>query len=277
MRFIEITPKGAEPPKRDFAHVWTRTRRELAQAVFLVRVRMAEKKFGRSLGSLWIVLDPIIQACLYFFILAFVFQIQGTDVAFLPLYVSVQLWRLNAQIVGNSPYLLTGNSGVLQQTTFPVRILFMENLGFELFSFALNFIILFVVLQLAGITPGWSWLFLPFILLTHLICSASVALLIAAASTRVRDLAPLVSVFVTLWFYGSPVVYGMERIKEPVRTVMVYVNPFVHIMPAYKAAIFGNAPVRILPLLLILFISTSCLVLVLSNLERLRHRLYQYL
>lgn len=276
-RLIEITPQGVVHPHSSWNRRWETLKREMHQSVYLVRWKLMEKTFGRALGPIWVLLDPILQSAVYFFILSAVFNIKGTDVSFLSILFMITLWKLHANLVYGAPTLLTAQAAVLQQTNFPISVILMEFVGNEFCLFVMNFAIIVFVLALAGVFRNAAWLYLPFVLIVQLSFTLLVVLVVTGAGTFLRDLGTIVNVLTTMWFYGSPVVYSMDRVGQPYRTVLEYINPMCHILPAYRAVIFEGQVTQVRELFIILAASVAGLLVVFRLMDRVRVRVYQYL
>ena len=275
--WIEITPRGVRYPAANLDHVVDRARRYGAQIVYLTRLAILDKTYGRTLGKLWIVLDPVLQSVVFFVILSIIFNVNGTDVSFLSIYLLVNVWRLNGTLFNLAPSLIAGYGSVLQQTNFPLEIVVLVQVLNQLFLFSINFGIVLILMFLGKIYPTPVWVCLPLVLLTHLAFSMTVVLVFSLFGVVVRDFTQMAPVLTQLWFYGSPVVYGMERIPEPARTLMEWINPFVTIIPAYRHVLIEGKVPAISSLLLILLGSLIALYVMSKYLDQARHRLYQYL
>jgi ABC-type polysaccharide/polyol phosphate export permease len=129
----------------------------------------------------------------------------------------------------------------------------------------------------SGDGPRWTWLALPGVLMTQLIFSSACSILLACAGIYFREVGVLTSIFVQLWMYASPVVYGMERLSEPFRTVLIWTNPFAHVMPAYRQLLLLGEWPPLLPQLVILLISALMIAIGVFWLSRIRGRIYRYL
>jgi len=276
-RMIEITPKGVFHPSSTWERRWYKLKRELNQVVYLIRWRLMEKTFGRTLGPFWVILEPIVQAAVYFFILSAIYNISGTDASFLSILSMITVWKLHANLVYGAPTLLIGQATVLQQTNFPISVILMEFVGFEFCMFLMNFVIITFMLALGGVYPNPAWLYLPFIILTQLTFTLLCVLIVTGTATFIRDLNTVVNVAVTMWFYASPVIYSMDRVGEPYRTVLEYINPFCHILPAYRAVVFDGQVTEVTRLLIYFACSLVGLAIVFRLMDRVRVRVYQYL
>jgi ABC-type polysaccharide/polyol phosphate export permease len=274
--WIEITPKGIKRLGRNPFDQIGKIAVFAKQAAYLAGWTMTERTFGRFLGAAWIVLDPTLQAIVLFLTLSWIFNIRGDDVSFLSIYLSVTLWRPTLNLVTIAPALLVSRATILQQTNFPVLLILLETVIYELYLVGLNFIIVAILLLFAGkLNPLWG--LLPFTFSVQILFTLALMILLMRIGTVVRDTAPIVSVIMNIVFYASPIVYGMERIGEPYRTVLYWINPLTHIMPAHRdIMVNGNLP-PLLPLVVITIVSLVVIMLQLRTLESARHRFYQFL
>jgi ABC-type polysaccharide/polyol phosphate export permease len=81
---------------------------------------------------------------------------------------------------------------------------------------------------------------------------------------------------VTVWFYLSPVIYGVSRVPASLERFM-YLNPFAIIMPAYQAIFFGGVMPSAWALGAVFVSSLILLVLGLRLLSHAQHRIYRFL
>jgi len=63
-------------------------------------------------------------------------------------------------------------------------------------------------------------------------------IIIAALTTKYRDLVILVAFGVQLWMYASPVVYSLKLIPENLRSLYL-LNPMAPIMECWRSAVIG--------------------------------------
>src|SRR5262249_4477795 len=156
------------------------------------------------------------------------------------IFTMVTLWRGHAMIFGNAPTYLSSQITVLQQTRYPPIALIFEGIGTDAALFMMMNAIVLAILALSGNGPYITWLAYPLVLVVNLLFSSACAVLLAMLGVYLRETGIVANFVVSLWMYASPVVYGMERISEPLRTVYLWINPFAHIMPAYRSALLQN-------------------------------------
>jgi len=98
----------------------------------------------------------------------------------------------------------------------------------------------FMVYYQVPVTP--AILFLPVVLLVQVTFTAAVALFLAMANLFYRDVKYLFEVVVTLWMFGSSVLYPLDSISG-VPGLLLKLNPMTPIIDAYRDVIlFGRLP-----------------------------------
>jgi ABC-type polysaccharide/polyol phosphate export permease len=255
------------------ARLWDLVRRTIR----IARWNLHTRAFDKATGQLFLIVDPLVQALLYFYIVYVVFGARGEDVSYVAIFTLVTLWRGHAMIFGNAPSYLSSQITILQQTRYPAVALIFEGIGTDAALFMMMNVIVLVILTLSGNGPYITWLAYPLVLVVNLLFSSACAVLLAMLGIYLRETSIVANFVVSLWMYASPVVYGMERIREPLRTIYLWVNPFAHIMPAYRSALLQNEWPQFLPLIVIALISLLVLMLSVTALERLRGRIYRFL
>jgi ABC-type polysaccharide/polyol phosphate export permease len=266
---VEITGDGTSWLNR----VWQTARR----TALISRWNLHTRAFDKATGQLFLIVDPLVQALLYFYIVYIVFGARGEDVSYVAIFTMVTLWRGHAMIVGNSPYYLSSQMTILQQTRYPPIALIFEGIGTDAALFIVMNGVVLAILALSGNGPYITWLAYPLVLVVNLLFSSACAVVLAILGVYLREVGIITNFVVSLWMYASPVVYGMERIREPLRTVYLWINPFAHIMPAYRGALLLNEWPSFLPLVVISVISIAVLIAGTSALTRMRGRIYRFL
>jgi lipopolysaccharide transport system permease protein len=93
-----------------------------------------------------------------------------------------------------------------------------------------------------GHAPTWSDLpWLPLIILIQLTLTIGLALIIAALTVHFRDLRDLLANLMTLWFFGTPIIYSFARATGTARAIL-NLNPFTHLAVAYQEVLFVPGP-----------------------------------
>jgi ABC-2 type transport system permease protein len=113
---------------------------------------------------------------------------------------------------------------VVRKTHFPRLVIPLSVVLTSLFNLALNLIVVVVFLLAFGVSPQWTWLLFPFVVLALFVFATTVSMLLSSLYVRFRDTAIIWSVISTALFYATPVLYPIERVPSQYRDVIL-LNP----------------------------------------------------
>src|SRR5882757_945998 len=106
----------------------------------------------------------------------------------------------------------------------------------------MNLIVVVIFILAFGVTPMWTWLLFPLIVVALFVYATAVSLLLSSLYVRFRDTAIIWSVMATALFYATPVLYPIERVPSTYRNVIL-LNPLSPLFEqARKWVIDPNAP-----------------------------------
>lgn len=103
-----------------------------------------------------------------------------------------------------------------------------------------HLVILFAVLLLFGLYPGWTWVFLIPALPIVVAAVFGLALILAIATPRFRDLQPLVESLLMIGFFLTPVLWRPESLVK--NAFIATYNPFTHLLAIIRDPLLGQAP-----------------------------------
>lgn len=209
--------------------------------VQLTRRDLVASYSGAVAGNLWVVIDPIVYVALT--VVFFQFAIKGADTAGVP-YVAwvlpaIILWTFVNAVLGSSVAAVREYSYLLRHRSFDMRLVALIKLLSAAFIHGVLMLVLLVVLGMfLGVRVGLPGLGLVYYFLAA--CGVLVGLgwLIAALGTFWKDIRNIVSVFLQVEFWFSPIFWEPERFPSVVATVM-YLNPFYYPIHGYRQAILS--------------------------------------
>ena len=92
-----------------------------------------------------------------------------------------------------------------------------------------------------AVSPHWEALLLIFLLLLWLGCMGmGVGILISSVTTKYRDLSVMVGFGMSLWMYGTPVVYPMSILPEGILKKIILLNPVTAPMEMFRYILLGE-------------------------------------
>lgn len=196
------------------------------------------------LGPFWFVAQPVLMALVYWFFLGRVGKIITKGVPqFLFFMSGIILWQFFSQCLIRTATTLSANAGIFGKVYFPrltvpLSVVMTNGLTF-LIQFAL-FLFMFGVAWWLGVPvhPNWRVIVLPFLLLQMAALALGAGCIVAALTTRFRDLSFVVQFAVQLGMWVSCVVTPLEMIGKDKRIFFI-LNPLVPIIEGFRYAFIG--------------------------------------
>ena len=216
------------------------------------------------LGSAWAVIQPLLMMVVFTFVAKFAGihppKINGVEIPY-PVFVFAGLvpWTVFSQGMPQSALSLIVNHHMMTKVYFPRLFLPVTAAAVFLVDFVYSLGIYAVILLLYRITPAWTCVFLPVLVLLTLIGTLSIGVLLSALTLFYRDFRHVVPFLVQIMMYVTPVFYSASMItdKRPKLGWLLSLNPMFGIIDAYHGIILGT-PLNITSLVIS---SASALVL----------------
>jgi teichoic acid transport system permease protein len=218
-----------------FRELWQR--REFAAEMSRSRIRGSND--NTFFGQAWLLLDPMLQAGVYFVLILFVRghsshgPSAGETVAHLT--ASLFAFRLCQGAVAAGAKSVTGAGKVLLNTNFPRLLIPLSSVRTGFFRF-LPTIPLYLAIHLA-VGGKWSWAMLASVYFLGCLLAFGMGLAAITSTLTVyfRDFANFLPYLLRLWMYLSPVLWLPSQIAgkpAAIQTVMK-VNPMFSMLGGY--------------------------------------------
>lgn len=197
------------------------------------------------LGPGWLILNPLVTVVLYNIVFG---NIAGLSTDGSPQFVfylcSNAIWSYFAKCITETSNTFTANAGIMGKVYFPRLVMPISavitgflDLLIQLGMLAVALIYCMVVGTSLNITAMIC--ITPILILQVALLGLGFGIIIAACTTKYRDLAVLVSFGVQLWMYASPVVYTTTTIPDNFRNIYM-LNPMAPIISCWRYAILGT-------------------------------------
>lgn len=196
------------------------------------------------LGPLWLIFNPLITVTLY----AFVFgNLAGLATDSTPQFVfylcSNALWTFFSTSLIQTSNTFTANASIMGKVYFPRLVMPISAVMTGFIDLGIQLIML--AASMVGYTiMGYKFcirfniLLVPLIIVQVGLFALGCGIIIAALTTKYRDLAVLVGFGVQLWMYATPVVYTADKI--PAKYIGMYmINPMSPIIECWRSIVIG--------------------------------------
>jgi lipopolysaccharide transport system permease protein len=185
----------------------------------------------------------------------FGYFLQGNALPLYPLFVVCGLlpWIFTSEAIAMAVRSVHDNANLVRQAYFPREVLPVSSVLTSMVNFLLSLPVLFVfMLGIRWVTYGtlsmpWTVIYLPVVLLVHLIFLIGLALLLTALAIYTIDTIHFVGIFLQIWFFLNPIVYSLVSVNPSFARLMRWVNPLASIIEYYREIVYGIPQIGVLP------------------------------
>jgi teichoic acid transport system permease protein len=215
-------------------------RREFA--LELSRTDLRSQHFNTVFGQLWLVLNPLLLACVYFVLVDILRRRTGGIDFFAHLMAALFVYHFVTDSIRQAVRSVVGGGRLILNTAFP-RVLLPGASVLTAFKRFLPTIVVFIPVYLMAdpeFGPVLLWLIPVFAL--FVIVASGFAMLAAAGQVYFRDLKNFLNYMLRIWLFGSPILYFAWEVPERYE-FLLYVNPIAPLLTAWSSILDrGVAP-----------------------------------
>lgn len=187
------------------------TGRELA---WRLAVRDIQAQYRQAfLGILWAFIMPLANAVVWLFLSSSgIVVVADTSLPY-SVYVctGTVLWAIFMDALNSPLQQVNAAKGLLAKLNFPREALIVSGIYQTLFNAAIKSVLLFVVLLIMGIKPGWGGLLFPCGVLSLILVGTAVGLLITPIGMLYTDVGRALSLLMQFLMYVTPVVFPIPK------------------------------------------------------------------
>lgn len=205
---------------------------------FVVR-DLKQRYIGSLMGFFWSVIHPIVLIVSYTFVFLLVFHIKplpetGTTSFPLFLFCSILPWLFFQDTLQRSSTVLIDNANLVTKTIFPTEILPLSVMLAALVNHLIGFAILLAVILFSGGKISVFILMVPLYFLALMAFTLGLAWMVASLNVFMRDIAQVVNVVLTFWFWFTPIFYTPNPSLSPWIVSLLKCNPLSYVVVAYR-------------------------------------------
>ena len=226
----------------DFGEIW----RYRDLCLLFVKRNIITQYKQTVLGPLWYLVQPVLTTAMYMIVFGGIAKI-STDGLPQPLFylAGICLWQYFADCLGRTSNTFVDNAGIFGKVYFPRLVVPLANVISNLVRFAIQLLLFFLVYAWyllftdAAVAPNLYALLLPVLVLILAALSLGFGILFSSMTTKYRDLQMLLSFFVSLWMYATPVIYPLSTITNHKLRFLMQCNPVTGIVEFFKYGMLG--------------------------------------
>jgi len=213
--------------------------RELIWALALKDLRVRYKR--SFLGFLWALLNPLLTMMILTIVFSTVMRIPVDHYAIFLLSVLLP-WTFFTQALSYAVESVVANGDLLKKVFIGKSVFPVAAVLANLINFSLSMIPLVILVLVLRFPFHWTWLYLPVPLLALIGFTLGCGFFCAAANVFFRDVAHVIQIVLSAWFYASPIIYSLDFV--PRRYYLLFrLNPMVYILNGFRLGIYyGRLP-----------------------------------
>ena len=226
----------------DFAEIWRY--RDLLM-LFVKRNIITQYK-QTILGPLWYLIQPLMTTVMYMVVFGGIAKI-STDGLPQPLFylAGICFWQYFADCLTKTSNTFVNNAGIFGKVYFPRLITPLSDVISNLVRFSIQFGLFlcvyayYAIFTDVHIHPNWYALMVPVLVAMLAGLALGFGILFSSMTTKYRDLQLLLSFFVSLWMYATPVIYPLSTITNHKLLFIMQLNPLTGIIEFFKYGMLG--------------------------------------
>ena len=203
----------------------------------LVKRDLRGKYKGSVLGFLWTFINPLCQIIVYTIVFSIIVR-NDMENFYVYMITGMIPWLFFDASLRQGAGCIRGQGDMVKKIYFPREVLPISCVTTNFVNMLFCFVIVFLVIAVSGIGVSWKGLvFLPLVMAIEYMFAVGLTLLVSAATVYLRDLEHIVTVFLMIWIYMTPIMYPMTMIPEPLKTIFK-LNPMTAIIECYHNILY---------------------------------------
>ena len=215
--------------------------------VLVLALQQLQDRFTGTVGGLfWAVLHPLVLLSVFWVVFALGFKIQEpTGIPFvLTLFCGLIPWMTFNEALSGSVNSVTSRAYMVKKIAFPTEILPVTCLVSSLITHGILLLMLYAMLGWYDRWPGLTSLFFLYYLFAMCFFIAGFSWLLAGLNVFHRDIGQGLSMFLNIWFWGTPIVWSLGMLPAGFRPY-VELNPLTYVVEGYRGVFLSPLPLSI--------------------------------
>jgi len=208
--------------------------RELIWELALKELKVRYKR--SALGFLWALLNPALMMVVLTLVFSTILRFGIPHYAIFLLSVLMP-WTFFAQSLGYAVESIVGNGDLIKKVAVPKLVFPVAAVVSNVINLLLSLIPLALIVAVMRHPFYATWLYLPVPIVALIIFTLGMTFLLAAANVYYRDVAHIVQVVLSAWFYFTPIIYALDFVPQNLRWLFK-LNPIIYVLNGFRLAVY---------------------------------------
>lgn len=201
--------------------------KELTKTDFKLRYQ------GSVLGYLWALLRPLMMFAILYVVFAKLLRF-GSDIPHYPVYLlaGTTLWSFFTECTNQGIQAIIARGELIRKICFPKYIVVVSATLTAVINLLINLVVVIIFALINGVTPSWTWLLVPILVLELYALALGISFLLGAINVKYRDITSIWDVLTQALFYAVPIIYPIAMIAESstIAAKVILINPISQII-----------------------------------------------
>lgn len=200
------------------------------------------------LGPIWVLVQPMITSITFAIVFGIIAKMAVPGIPGLLFYMSAIVpWAYFSGVITKTATTLMTNANLMTKVYFPRLVPPLSTLFSTGFTFLVQLILFVAFALIYRISGSYAWMpgialfMVPVLMMLMLMLAFGTGLVVAALTTRWKDLNFLVGFAIQLLMYLSPVIFPLSRVPEGKLRLLLEVNPITPVIEGFRGALLGAA------------------------------------
>jgi teichoic acid transport system permease protein len=222
-------------------------RREFA--LELSRTKLQSQHYDTALGKLWLVLNPMLLALVYFILVDILRRGHRPHAFFAHLVAGIFAYYFVSGAVRDGVKSVVSGGKLVLNTAFPRTLLPLSTVITSFYRFVPTFLIYIPIHLVSGLPVGLVDLWLIPIVFCLALVAAGLSMFVAALQVYFRDVKSFLPYVLRVWLYASPVLYFAYQVPHGYKWLLK-ANPIGSLLSAWSDVLQGGHSPRPVDMLL---------------------------
>lgn len=208
--------------------------RELIWALALKDLKIRYKR--SVLGFMWALLNPALLMLVLTMVFSTIMRFPIPHYAIFLLSVLLP-WTFFSQSLSYAVESIVTNGDLIKKVKVAKLVFPVAALVSNMINLLLSLIPLALLILIMRHPFYWTWLYLPVPLLALAIFTLGATFFFAAANVYYRDVAHILQVVLSAWFYFTPIIFPLDML--PVRYRWLFkLNPLIYVINGFRLSVY---------------------------------------
>src|ERR1700751_3739341 len=208
--------------------------RELIWALALKELKIRYKR--SVLGFMWALLNPAFMMLVLTLVFSSIMRFPIPHYAIFLLSVLLP-WTFFSQSLSYAVEAIVTNGDLIKKVAVPNLVFPMAAVVSNVINLLLSLIPLALLVPILRHPFYWTWLYLPVPLLALAIFTLGMIFFFAAANVYYRDVAHILQIVLSAWFYVTPIIYPLYAIPPRYQWILK-LNPIIYVINGFRLAVY---------------------------------------